>query len=128
MWQDEPFPMEAVSSRVRNAILDRFAGRWPSVREVAQISDKDWLTSPGVGPTSLQQIRSITRPPQQQYDPDHPRLTDAELLERLEILQEELRWIQRTVRAMISKTARNKESAWSQDQVDASSEDELSRQ
>jgi hypothetical protein len=119
--------MEAVASRVRNAILDRFKGRWPSVSEVAQISDKDWLSSPGVGPTILQQIRSITHPPQQQYDPYQPRLTDAELLERLEFLQEELRWMRRAVRAMISKMARSEESR-SQDRANSDLNDELSHQ
>lgn len=108
MRQDEPFPMETVPSRVRNAILSRFKGRQPSVQEVAQISDKDWLASPGVGTTILSQIRRITDPPQQRYDPNQRRLTDAELLARLEFLQKELSWIQRALRAMISKTGKTR--------------------
>ncbi|WP_201865199.1 hypothetical protein [Microvirga soli] len=100
--------MEAVPSRVKNAILSRFKGRWPSVQEVAQISDKDWLASPGVGKIILSQIRKITDSPKQRYNPNQHWLTDAELLARLEFLQKELRWIRRALRAMISKTGRTR--------------------
>ena len=96
---DEPVPFEAIPPRVRRVILNEFQGRWPSVHEIAQVSNRHWLATPGVGPTVLQQIRSITHLPQQQHDPNLPRLTDAELLDRLEFLQEELRWIRHTLKA-----------------------------
>jgi hypothetical protein len=72
------------------------------VREVAQISDRDWLATPGVGQAALKEIRNITHPPQQEYDPDIARLTDAELLQRLEVFINELRWIQRILKAKLS--------------------------
>jgi hypothetical protein len=96
MHLDEPFPLEAIPSRVRHALLGEFKGRCPSVREVDQIPDKHWLRAPGIGPTALQAIRSITNAGSQQ-DGSHigaPHLSDAELLRRLEQLQEDLRWLQ----------------------------------
>ncbi|WP_210252240.1 hypothetical protein, partial [Microvirga tunisiensis] len=42
MTLEEPFPLDAVPSRVRAAILNAFKGRCPSVREMAEISDRDW--------------------------------------------------------------------------------------
>jgi hypothetical protein len=95
MRLDEPFPLEAVPSRLRAAILREFQGRCPRVGEVAQIPDAQWLSTPEVGQRSLEIIHEIidgagqlmTRPP-------GTRLTDAELLRRLEWLQKELRWLQ----------------------------------
>jgi len=107
MQQDQPFPLEAVPLRVRRAILTEFKGRWPSVQEIDQISDRHWLATPGVGPTFLKKMRGIAHPPQQQHDADLPRLTDAELLDRLEFIQEEVRCIQRTLKAKLRGTARH---------------------
>lgn len=39
MRLDEPFPLQAVPSRVRHAILQEFKGCCPSIREVAEIPD-----------------------------------------------------------------------------------------
>ena len=50
MQLDEPFPLEAIAPRVRRVILDEFQGHWPTVHEIAQISDRHWLATPGVGP------------------------------------------------------------------------------
>ena len=99
MQLDEPFPLEAIPPRVRRVVLREFQGRQPTVQEIAQISDRHWLATPGVGPTALGKLRSIAHLPQQQNDPCRLRLTDAELLKRLECLQKELRWIERTVKA-----------------------------
>jgi hypothetical protein len=107
---DEPFPLDAVPSRVRHALLGEFKGRWPSVREVDQIPDKDWLATPGMGPASLHIIRSITNAARQQEVSDiasHP-LSDAELLSRLEGLQEDLRWLEAQLKARLSKGQRRR--------------------
>jgi hypothetical protein len=80
---DEPFPFEAITPRVRRVILNEAQGRWLTVHEIAQISDRHWLATPGVGPGTLETMRSITHPPRQQDDPDQPRLSDAELLDGL---------------------------------------------
>ena len=98
---DEPFPLAAVPSPVRLAILKEFKGRCPSVREVTEISDERWLKTPGVGPVVLKIIRSVTN--EQQSQP--ARLSDAELLKRLEWLQEELRWLEGQLKSRLFKTA-----------------------
>lgn len=57
MQSDQSLPIEAVPIRARRALLDAFGARWPTVREVAQIPDKQWLATAGVGPTVLRSIR-----------------------------------------------------------------------
>jgi hypothetical protein len=106
---NEPFPLNAVPPRVRNTILNEFKGRCPSIREVAEIPDSYWLATPSIGPTFLEQIRSVTdAAPQLPASPSWPRLTDAELLHRLERLQDELRWLQEQMEARLLKTARRR--------------------
>jgi hypothetical protein len=101
MSLDEPFPLDAVPSRVRNAILNEFNGRCPSVREVTELSDREWLTVPDIGPAALERIRRVTS--EQLWQP--ARLSDAELLERLEWLQKELRWLEDRLKARLPKMA-----------------------
>jgi hypothetical protein len=106
---NEPFPLNAVPPRVRNTILNEFKGRCPSIREVAEIPDSDWLATPNIGPTFLEQIRSVTdAPPEQTASPSCSRLTDGELLGRLEWLQDELRWLQEQMETRLLKTARRR--------------------
>ena len=82
MQLDQPFPLEALAPRVRRVILDEFQGHRPTVHEIAQISDRHWLATPGVGPGTLEAMRRITHPPRQPDDPGSPRLSDAALLDR----------------------------------------------
>jgi hypothetical protein len=104
MRLDEPFPLEAVPSRLRNAILREFQGRCPSIREMAQIPDRQWLSTPDVGPRSVEIIHDLADGARQQTDcPPYPQLADAELLERLEWLQKEVRWLQDVLKAKIFK-------------------------
>ena len=105
MSLDDAFPIGAVSSRTRAAILREFQGRCPSVREIAQISDKHWLATPGIGSTALGAIRSVTDGPPSSTEASPPSvMTDAELLERLEFIQEELRCIYRALKARRDQT------------------------
>ncbi len=109
MQQNEPFPLEAVPPRVRRAILSEFQERWPTVQEVAQISNRRWLSTPDIGPSALESIHSILHP--QPCQTDHfsrPRLIDAELLARLEFIQEELRWLGDQLKARLPKAARRR--------------------
>jgi hypothetical protein len=101
MSLDQPFPLDAVPSWLRNAILNTFKGRCPITREVAGISDRDWLTVPGIGPAALEMIRSVT---DEQQRPQK-RLSDAELLNRLEWLQQELHWLEEQLKARMPKMA-----------------------
>ena len=104
MRLDEPFPLEAVSWRLRNAILKEFQGRCPSIGEGAQIPHKQWLSVPDVGQRSVEIIHDITDAARQQSTrPPDAQMTDAELLERLEWLQKELRWLQAILKARMSK-------------------------
>ena len=97
---DEPFPLESLPSRVRQAILSEFKGRCPSVREVAEIPDAYWLATPAMGRKFLQMIHDVTHAPGRQADvPVRRRLTDLELLDRLESLQDELLLLQEMLQA-----------------------------
>src|SRR5687768_9091993 len=99
MQQDKPFPLDAIPLRVRRAIIREFQGRWPTVQEVAQVSDRHWLANPDIGPAALQRIQEILHARQGQRDTSSPRLSDAELLVRLESVQEQFRRIHRTLEA-----------------------------
>jgi hypothetical protein len=97
---DEPFPLESLPSRVRQAILSEFKGRCPSVREVAEIPDAYWLATPAMGRKFLQMIHDVTHAPGRQADvPVRRRLTDLELLDRLQSLRDELRFLQEMLQA-----------------------------
>ena len=107
---DEPFPLEAIPSRVQHPLLQEFDGRCPSLREVDQIPDKQWLATPGIGPTSLETIRSITRAGREPTvsHAASPSLSDAELLRRLERLQAELQSLEAELKARMLTGPRRK--------------------
>lgn len=107
MQQEQSFPPEAIPPRVRRAILREFQGRWPTVQEVAQISDPHWLATPDIGPCALEKIRSILHSLPCQNDSSLPRRVNSEVLDRLEAIQEELRGIQGSLEALIGPTLRN---------------------
>ena len=104
MRLDEPFPLGVVPPRLQNAILNQFQGRCPSIGEVAQVPDKQWLSTPELGQSSVEIIHDITDAARQQSTrPPGAQMTDAELLERLEWLQKELRWLQSILKGGILK-------------------------
>jgi hypothetical protein len=111
MHLDEPFPLEDIPHRVGRVLLREFKGRCPSVREVDEIPDKNWLATPGIGSASLQIIRSITTAARQQEVSQiaSHRLWDGELLRRLEGLQEDLRWLETQLKARMPKDLRRKQ-------------------
>ena len=103
MGLDDPFPIEKCSGRVRGAILAEFQGRCPTIREVASISDAQWLTVPNIGPTTLEELRSMTHPvPNGESRPNPTGMPDGELLSRLNRLQRELDIIVGEIRARFS--------------------------
>lgn len=109
MTLDEPFPLEAVPSRVRQALLREFKGGCPSLRDIDQIPDKQWLATPGIGPACLETIRSITRAGRAQtVSHAAPSLSDAALLKCLEGLQEDLRWLEAELEARMLTGLRHK--------------------
>jgi hypothetical protein len=103
MGLDDPFPIEKCSGRVRGAILAEFQGRCPTIREVASISDAQWLTVPNIGPTTLEELRSMTHPVANgESRPNPTGMPDGELLSRLNRLQRELSIIVGEIRTRLS--------------------------
>ena len=102
MGLDDPFPIEKCSGRVRGAILAEFKGRCPTIREVASISDAQWLTVPNIGPTTLEELRSMTHSaPNGEDRPNATGMPDGELLSRLNRLQRELNIIVGEIKARL---------------------------
>jgi hypothetical protein len=109
MHENELFPLETVPSWVKIAILREFEGRRPTVQEVNRICDRSWLAVPGVGRTALASIRQATgaqRPLNE--DGSVARMSDAELLTRLEILQEELQSVSEVLNAALSPASKKR--------------------
>jgi hypothetical protein len=91
MGLDDPFPIDKCSGRIRGAILAEFQGRCPTIREVASISDAQWLTVPNIGPTTLEELRSMTQSlPNEDDGAAAAAMPDHEILSRLSRLQREL--------------------------------------
>ena len=107
MQLDDPFPVERLSKRVQDSILDEFRGRYPTALEVARVPDAHWMTLPGIGPTTLARLRSLTEEVCEQVQPSAlTKLTVSQLLKRhdrliarREQLQAELREIRDRLRA-----------------------------
>jgi hypothetical protein len=103
MGLDDPFPIEKCSGRVRGAVLAEFQGRCPTIREVASISDAQWLTVPNIGPTTLEEIRRfIAETPVEERLQSLPTMGDGELLSRLQRVQRELNIIAAAIKARVS--------------------------
>ncbi len=103
MGLDDPFPIDKCSGRVRGAILAEFQGRCPTIREVASISDAQWLAVPNIGPTTLEELRNIAS---QDANGEAPLLiegiADTELLARLDRLQRDLDTVAGEIRSRVS--------------------------
>ena len=110
MQLNDPFPLNSFPSQVKNAILDEFKGRCPTILEVAHIPDAYWLATPAIGPAILERIRSFTHV---------GRLTDAELLDRLDFLLDELRCIDDALKARIAGASRSPPHAGGYDRATA---------
>jgi hypothetical protein len=109
MGLDDPFPIEKCSGRVRGAVLAEFQGRCPTIREVASISDTQWLTVPNIGPTTLEEIRRfISEVPNEPRLQNLPTMEDGELLSRLNRLQRELNLIASAIRGRLSSATYRK--------------------
>jgi hypothetical protein len=111
MGLDDPFPIDKCSARVRGAVLAEFNGRCPTMREVANISDAQWLTVPNIGPTTLEELRSLTlHPPNGEDHHNGVDMEDAELLSRLSRLQRDLNIVAGQIRSRIIPSARKRPS------------------
>ena len=101
MSLDESFPLNLFPSQVRTAILDEFDGCCPSRKEVVEIPDAHWLSTPAIGPVVLRKIRALSH----KETPAPQQITDADLLRRLVFLEKEFQAIQRTVRMELSRSS-----------------------
>jgi hypothetical protein len=111
MGLDDPFPIEKCSGRVRGAILAEFQGRCPTIREVASISDAQWLTVPNIGPTTLEELRSIAQPLSNREDsPATAQMPDHEIMSRLNRLQRELNTLIGEIRTRLSGNSSRRDS------------------
>lgn len=106
MNMGDTFPLFAVPGRIRTVILQEFQGRCPTVQEVVQRSDKQWLAVPGVGLSALGIIRSVTVVQLATEEATlSTSMSDDELLDRLTSIQEELRRIHDVLTAKIEATS-----------------------
>ena len=105
MNMGDTFPLFAVPGRIRTVILQEFQGRCPTVQEIAQRSDKEWLAVPGVGLSALKIIRSVTVvQPVNEEASLSTSMSDDEMLDRLMSIQEELRRIHDVLKAKLEVT------------------------
>jgi hypothetical protein len=81
MQLDVPFPVESCSRRLRAAILAEFRGRCPTIRQVVNVPDRRWLSTPGLGSISFRELQHLMQGLLSK-DGERPlaRLSDAELL------------------------------------------------
>jgi hypothetical protein len=71
--------MELLELRAQQSLLREFGGRYPSVVEVASISDAHLMKLPGFGPPTIRRLRSIIQD-MLTSSSTTARLSDAELL------------------------------------------------
>jgi hypothetical protein len=98
---DDPFPLEELPARAKQAILTEFGGRHPSIREVASIPDTHWLKQPGMGPRFVAWMRSLTRGARRKARiPSLAGMTDAELQARYDRLSKQKKAIDDQIKAI----------------------------
>ncbi|WP_133239448.1 hypothetical protein [Microvirga sp. KLBC 81] len=55
----DPFPLEHLTPRIQETILAEFRGQHPTVLDVLQVPEAEWLKRPSMGPRALAQLRSV---------------------------------------------------------------------
>jgi hypothetical protein len=92
MQECDPFPIEQLPPRIKNAVLSEFKGRCPTILEVVSTPDAHWLSGPNMGHTSLARLRSVTRGMRRKVGiPTLSGLPDAELLSRTRHLEKQFK-------------------------------------
>jgi hypothetical protein len=61
MQLDDLFPINECPARLRGPILAEFHGRCPTIRQVLNIPDARWLSTPGMGQVSLKRLHQLTQ-------------------------------------------------------------------
>ena len=107
-----PSPLNAAASRLKAAILAEFQGRCPTFQEMFSIPPKKWLTVPRICETLLRELEAIMGIYQDQMrSPAFPRMSDAELLARLERLQWDLERLRHDIQTRTGNVPRKQPSS-----------------
>jgi len=98
---ERSFVVDRCSKRLKAVILYEFQGRCPTLDEVLSISHKKWLAVPGMGPTLLKELDSLTKGQQSEPNDALTGCSDAELLELLQSLQRQVSRLHRDVQRLL---------------------------
>ena len=112
MQLTDPFPIERCSLRLRAAILAEFNGRSPTYQDILNLSPKEWMTVPGMGPALLRELHSIVQNPSAVAEVDSfETREDADLMAQLERFQEDLKTLQHDLRELLGEAPPSKADA-----------------
>ena len=109
MEPSDPLPTERCSSRLKTAILAEFEGRSPTYQDILNLSPKEWMSVPGMGPALLRELHSIVQNPSAVADVvSFETREDADLMARLERFQEDLKRLQHDLRKLLGEAPPSK--------------------
>ena len=112
MEPSDPFPIERCSSRLKTAILGEFNGRSPTYQDILSLSPKEWMTVPGMGPALLRELHRIVQNPSAVAEvASFETREDADLMARLEHVQEDLKRLQHDLRLLLGEAPSRKADA-----------------
>jgi hypothetical protein len=111
MEPSDLFPIEQCSPRLKTAILAEFDGRSPTFQDILSLSPKQWMTVPGIGPSLLKELESITQNPSVIVrDDPSANATQLDLINRLEHLQSDLKKLRDDIESLMSEIPSEQES------------------
>ena len=100
MRKGDPFPIDQLPPRIKNAVLSEFKGRCPTILEVVSTPDSHWLSVPNMGHTSLARLRSVTKGMRRKVGlPTLAGLPDTELLMQTQHLERQLKHVCKQLKA-----------------------------
>jgi hypothetical protein len=113
MQLSDPFPVDYLPIPVKEALLNEFQGRHPSLLEVASVPDAHWLTLPAIGPVRLARLRSLAEASCDQLQPSTlTRMTVEELLVQHQELITEQDLLQQKLRELRDKLRASRAELW----------------
>ena len=104
MEPSDLFPIEQCSARSKTAILAEFDGRSPTFQDILSLSPKQWMTVPGIAPSLLKELESITQNPSViVQDGPSANATQRDLINRLEHLQSDLKKLRDEIQSLMGE-------------------------